>query len=310
MRALVLTDFDKSPEITDLDLPEPAEGEVRVRVHAASVNGFDLAVANGYLNGLMEHRFPVVLGKDFAGTVDAVGPGVVDYQVGDRVFGVVTKTFLGDGSFAEFVTVPTAVGIAALPESVDFVTGAALGLAGSAAIAAVAAADPQPDQSVLIVGATGGVGNQIVQLAAKAGAQVVATASSDAEQALVRDLGASTIVDYNDDVARAVRQSHPDGVDVVFHLAGDPAALLPAVRAGGRFVSTLIGSPEQLPTENATVIGVYATPDPATLDRVAAHQADGASRVEVQDTFPLDQAPNALAAFTGGSLGKLVITTA
>ena len=167
MRALVLTDFGTAPELTDLDLPEPAEGEVRVRVHAASVNGFDIAVANSYLKGMMEHRFPVVLGKDFAGTVDAVGPGVTDYQVGDRVFGAVTKPYLGDGSFAEYVTVPTAVGIAALPESIDFVTGAALGLAGSAAIAAVDAADLQPGQTVLVAGATGGVGNQVVQLAAQ-----------------------------------------------------------------------------------------------------------------------------------------------
>ena len=82
MRAFVLTDFGTTPELVDLDVPEPAEGEVRVRVHAASVNGFDIAVANSYLKGMMEHRFPVVLGKDFAGTVDAVGPGVTDYQVG------------------------------------------------------------------------------------------------------------------------------------------------------------------------------------------------------------------------------------
>ena len=130
MRALVLTDFGNSPELTDLDLPEPAEGEVRVRVRAASVNGFDIAVANSYLQGMMEHRFPVVVGKDFAGTVDAVGPGVTDYQIGDRVFGAVTKPYLGDGSFAEYVTVPTAVGIAVLPETIDFVTGAALAWPG------------------------------------------------------------------------------------------------------------------------------------------------------------------------------------
>jgi NADPH:quinone reductase len=309
MRALVLADFGTDPELTDLDQPDPAEGEVRVRVHAASVNGFDIAVANSYLQGMMEHRFPVVLGKDFAGTVDAVGPGATDFQVGDRVFGAVTKPYLGDGSFAEYVTVATAVGIAVLPESIDFVTGASLGLAGSAAIAAVDAADLQPGQTVLVAGATGGVGNKVVQLAAKAGAHVVATASTGAEQTLVRGLGASTVVDYADDVARAVRQTLPEGVDVVFHLAGDPAALLSAVRTGGRFVSTLIGSPEQLPTEDATVVGVYANPDAATLDRAAGLQVDGVTRLEVQDTFPLDQAPAALAAFTGGTLGKLVITT-
>ena len=89
----------------------------------------------------------MVPGKDFAGTVDTVGPGVTDYQIGDRVFGAVTKPYLGDGSLAEYVTVPTAVGIAVLPESIDFVTGAALGLAGSAAIAAVDAATLQPGQT-------------------------------------------------------------------------------------------------------------------------------------------------------------------
>jgi NADPH2:quinone reductase len=98
---------------------------------------------------MMEHRFPLVLGKDFAGTVDAIGDGVTGYQVGDRVFGVVMKDFLGDGSFAEYVTVPAAVGVARLPEGVAFVEGAALGLAGAAALAA--------GQTVLVAGATGGV---------------------------------------------------------------------------------------------------------------------------------------------------------
>ncbi len=133
MRAFVMTDFDAAPELTELDLPEPAEGEVRVRIRAASVNGFDLAVAAGLTKDYMEHRFPVVLGKDFAGEVDAVGAGVTDYAVGDRVFGTVTKPYVGDGSFAEYVTVPIAIGIAKLPQDVSFTEGAALGLTGAAA---------------------------------------------------------------------------------------------------------------------------------------------------------------------------------
>lgn len=91
MRSFALPAFGQSPEITEITAPEPAEGEVRVRVGAASINGFDLSVASGQLEGMMEHRFPVVMGKDFAGTIDAVGAGVAGYQVGDRVFGVVTK---------------------------------------------------------------------------------------------------------------------------------------------------------------------------------------------------------------------------
>ena len=109
IRAVVLPDFDTPPEVRQMPMPEPAEGEVRVRVHAASVNGFDLSVAGGRVKGMMEHRFPVVLGKDFAGTIDAVGASVSGFAPGERVFGVVTKAYLGDGSFGELVTVPVAV---------------------------------------------------------------------------------------------------------------------------------------------------------------------------------------------------------
>jgi NADPH:quinone reductase-like Zn-dependent oxidoreductase len=267
-------------------------------------------VASGQLKDMMEHRFPVVLGKDFAGTVDAVGPGVTEYQVGDRVFGVVMKPYLGDGSFAEYVTVPTTVGLAALPDSIDFVEGATLGVAGVTAIAATDAAELKPDHRVLVVGATGGVGNQVVQLAAKSGAHVLATAASEEERTLVSDLGAAATVDHSGDVLAAVLREHADGVDAVVHLAGDPHALLAVLRPGGRFVSTMIMSPDQLPTEDATVVAIWANPDPATLDRAAGHRVEGASRVHLQDTYPLDQAPAAFAAFTGGTLGKLVITTA
>lgn len=310
MRAFALTEFGSAPQIVDLPTPDPTEGEVRVRVHAASVNGFDLSVADGHLKDMMEHRFPVVLGKDFAGVVDVVGSGVTDFKPGDRVFGVVTKPYLGDGSFGEYVTVPTAVGIAALPDETDFVEGAALGLAGVAALSAVDAAELQPGQTVLVAGATGGVGNQVVQLAAGAGANVIATASSNDERTLVRDLGATTSVDYRGDLSAAVRETHPDGVDAVVHLAGDPADALAALRPGGRFISTRIGSPDQIPTEDSTVVAIYANPDAATLQRAASNRAEGRTTVRVQETYSIDEAPAAFAAFAAGTLGKLVITTA
>nr|MDT0665373.1 alcohol dehydrogenase catalytic domain-containing protein [Micromonospora sp. DSM 115978] len=129
------------------------------------MNGFDLSVAAGYLAGMMEHRYPLVLGKDFAGTVAAVGDGVSRFSVGDAVFGVVTKPFLGDGGFGEYVTVPEQVGIAALPEGVDLTVAGALGLAGTAAVDALDAASPQTGETVLVSGATGGVGAIAVQYA-------------------------------------------------------------------------------------------------------------------------------------------------
>ena len=291
-------------------MPEPAEGEVRVRVHAAAVNGFDVAVAGSYLKDMMEHRFPVVLGKDFAGTVDAVGAGVTDYPVGDRVFGVVTKPHLGDGSFADYVTVSTAVGLAKLPEEIDFVTGAALGLAGAAAISAVDAAAPQPGETVLVVGATGGVG-QPGRPAGREGRRPGRRHRGlGEERALVRDLGAADDRRLLRRRGRAVREAHPDGVDAVLHFAGGAADYLPVLRKGGRLASTLIMSPDQVPTEDATVIPIYANPEPAVLDRAAGHHVEGVNRTQVQRTFSLEEAQAALDTFTRGTLGKVVITLA
>lgn len=308
MRAVVLPEFGSAPALIDIDTPEPAVGEVRVRVRAAAVNGFDLAVVNGYVQGLMEHRFPVVLGKDFAGTVDAVGPGVRGYTVGDRVFGVVTKPFLGDGSFGDFVTVPVAVGLAKLPENVGFAEGAALGLAGTAAMDSLAAAGLAAGSTVLIVGATGGVGNQAIQLAAAAGVRVIATFHTAAGKAHVSTLGAAETVDYREDVAASVLALHPEGVDAVVHLAGDLVALLPVLREGGRMVSLLIGSAEQMPAGTATLVPVVANPTPDILARIAGNQAAGTTSVTIQRSYRLEDVPAALADFSAGTIGKLVIT--
>lgn len=308
MRALALAAAGAAPAVCDLPVPEPGEGEVRVRVRAASLNGFDLAVTAGHLIGTMEHRYPVVLGKDFAGTVDAVGPGVTGWVEGDRVFGVVTKAFLGDGSFGDFVTVPIAVGLARLPEVVSFIDGAALGLAGTAAALAVEGAQLSAGRSVLVVGATGGVGTQVVQLAARAGARVVATARTREEEALVTGLGAAEVVDPTGDVAAQVRALHPDGLDAVVHLAGDAAAALPVVRRGGVLVSTLISSRRQLDAPGVEVVPVYAEATSDMLDQIAADAAQGRARVAVHQVYPLDQATDALAQLAAGARGKLVLS--
>jgi NADPH:quinone reductase len=308
MKVFALQEFDRAPEVTEVDLPTPGPGEVRVRVRAASLNGFDLSVANSYLKGMMEHRFPVVLGKDFAGEVDAVGPDVEGYQVGDRIFGVVMKDALGDGSFGEYVTVPVAFGIAKLPDGIDFAEAAALGLAGTAAVDAFDAANITADQTVLVVGATGGVGQQVLQLAVRAGATVIATAHSAEEIELVTKLGAAHIVDYRGDVVEQVRALHVDGVDVVLHLAGDPAPLVAVVKPGGTLVSTMLRSAEDVPAENVKVVSIYASPSAATLDRVARHQAEKHTTVTVQRVYDLEQTGEAIEQFAAGTLGKLVIS--
>jgi NADPH:quinone reductase-like Zn-dependent oxidoreductase len=295
MRALVLNEFNTTPTVQEIDIPEPGEGEVRVKIHAAALNGFDLAVVSGYMTGWFEHRFP------------PVGPGVTDYAEGDRVFGVVTKPHLGDGSFAEYVTVPTSVGIAKLPDDVDFRRGAALGLAGSAAMACIEAADPGPGKTILVTGATGGVGNQVVQLAARAGAHVIATGCSDDECSLVESLGAAEIVDYGEDVPSAVLAKHPDGVDVVVHLAGDPGSLVRVLRQGGTLVSTLVFSTEGFPEQPGVFVPIAANPTPELLGRLADNEASRLSVVTIQRAYSLGDTASAFGDFASGTLGKLVV---
>jgi D-arabinose 1-dehydrogenase-like Zn-dependent alcohol dehydrogenase len=162
MKAIAIDDFGAPPSLHDLPVPEPGEGEVLVRVRASSVNGFDVAVAGGHLKGMTEHHFPVVLGKDFAGTVEAVGPSVQSARPGEVVFAVVIKAALG-GAFGEYVTAPEAY-TARVPAGLDLTVAGALDLAGTAALAAVDAVAPLPGETVLISGATDGVGGFAVQL--------------------------------------------------------------------------------------------------------------------------------------------------
>ncbi len=307
MKAASQPDYGAPIEIAKMPVPAPAEGEVRVRVETASVNGFDLSVAAGKVKGMMEHRFPLVLGKDFAGTIDSVGPGVTGFQPGDRVFGVVTKPYLGDGSFGEFVTVPTSIGVAHLPAGIDFQTAGALGLAGTTARLAVDAAEIKGGQRVLIVGATGGVGAIAVQLAKQAGAVVIATAHGDEAVRLVTGLGADEVVDYMQDVAEQVRAEHTEGVDVVLHFAADPMAVLPLVRSGGKFVSTMIMSPDQISTDTVTVKAIYAMPTAEVLNGLASAVAGGQLSVPIQATYSLDDVSTAFGDFAKGALGKLAV---
>src|SRR5215217_1223541 len=310
MRASVMPDFERQPTLADIPTPEAGPGQVLVRVRAASVNGIDLSIASGRLQGMLEYDFPVVLGKDFAGTVEAVGAGVTGFAAGDRVFGVVSDPSpLSSRSFAEYLAVPAGPNLTRVPEGVDFAAAGVLGLAGTAALQAVDAVAPaEAGETVLISGATGGVGAYAVQLVAARGANVIATAMSGDEEDFVRGLGASHAVDYTGDVAERVREIRPGGVEVVLHFAGDGAALGELLVEGGRLASTLIMSPDQLPVPNASVSGVFANADTATLDRLAADVVAGRLRVPIQRTYQLDELGQAMADYTAGTRGKLAVS--
>jgi NADPH:quinone reductase-like Zn-dependent oxidoreductase len=304
VKAVVTAEQGVGPEVSEVPTPQPGVGEVLVRVRASSVNGFDLSVAAGHIAGMMEHRYPVVLGKDFAGTVEAVGDGVTRFRPGDKVFGVVAKPYLGDGGFGRYVTVPEVIGIAKVPDGVDMTAAGALGLAGTAAADALAATMPQTGETVLVSGATGGVGAIAVQYAAAAGARVVATARPGGEADFVRGLGAHEVVDYTGDLDSQVRAICPGGVDVVLHFAGDGETLVAALTEKGRLASTRGYGPDRHPA----AIFIMANPTGETLDRLAADVADGKLTVPVERTYALDEVPAAFDDFTSGTRGKIAIT--
>ncbi|MEV4059976.1 NADP-dependent oxidoreductase [Nonomuraea dietziae] len=307
MRAVAFTAFGAAPEVTELPVPEPAPGEVLVQVRASSVNGFDLGVLGGFLKGVYEYEFPVVIGKDFAGVVAAVGEGVNEMAVGDEVFGVVMRPTLGQGGFAEYVAVPQSYGVARLPDGLDHARAGVLGLAGTAALNALDAVAPEAGESVLISGATGGVGALAIQLAASRGATVIATARPGAETEFVTGLGAAHAVDHAD-LAAGVRAVAPGGVHAALHLAGDGAAVADLLANGGRFASTVHFTPENAGERDLKATTVMADPNPATLALLAAEVVQGRLRVPVARVYPLEEAQRAIADFTGGTLGKLAVS--
>jgi NADPH:quinone reductase-like Zn-dependent oxidoreductase len=310
MRAVTLAAVPAAPQVTEAEAPRPLAGEVLVRVAASSVNGFDAATAAGYLQGVMEHQFPLVVGKDFAGTVTELGAGVSGFAVGEQVFGVVMKPFLGTGTLGEYVAAPVAVGLARIPAGLGVAEAGALGLAGTAALAAIEAVGPGAGETVLISGATGGVGAIAVQYALARGARVIATARPGAEADFVTEVsgGQADLVDYSGDLVGQVRALAPGGVAAALHLAGDGAQIAGLVADGGRLASTLGFSGEGLPGRDLTFLPVMAHPDAATLDRLAADAASGQIRVPVTATYSLEQAGQAFADFGSGALGKLAIT--
>jgi NADPH:quinone reductase-like Zn-dependent oxidoreductase len=308
MKAFAITARDTQPAVQDVPQPEPAPGEVLVEVEAASVNGFDLSVAAGYVWDMIPHEFPVVLGRDLVGTVTAVGDGVTTISVGDRVAGVIPGMALSPktGSLAEYVALPVDA-VAVLPEGVSTEAAATTGLAGVAALDSLDALDIQAGDTVLISGATGGVGSIALQLALAAGATVIATGRPGPEAEYVSSLGAQHVVDWSGDLAEQVKAIAPQGVDKALHAAGDPAAVGATLRPGAIVASPRSADNAQLGRDDVTAVQIMAAATGEKVARLLEHVAAGGLRVNVETTVPLDRAHEAHAAFADGTLGKVLV---
>ena len=184
----------------------------------------------------------MVLGVDGAGTVDALGEGVTRFSLGERIFGQLLLAPIGStGTYAEYVAVTAEAPLASVPEGLDLIEAAAVPTVGGTGLTLVESLEPLEDKTVLVVGAGGGVGSFATQYAVIAGARVIANVRAPAEER-VRSYGVAETIDHTTvPLAEAVRQAHPDGIDVLVDLASDAesfASLASLVRPGGAAVST------------------------------------------------------------------------
>jgi NADPH:quinone reductase-like Zn-dependent oxidoreductase len=291
-------------------VPRPGPGQIQVRIAAASINPADVVVPSGAYRDITPLEFPYVPGNDFAGTVREVGAGVTAYRPGDEVFGLAltralramagSRPSLGTGSLAEYAVFETDTPfLAHRPPGLDVAEAAALPTVGLAARALMAVADVRPGETVLVVGATGGVGTTVVPLLAGAKARVIATATA-ADADVLRGLGADELIGYDD---------FPSDVDVALNLTlpGDRlTGIAKAIRPGGRLLTITYPVPEQ----------AWLGRDDVDLRFVLDMEGKYGGMREIGDLRPtigrrytLDEGPRACTDFVHRhTTGKLIVT--
>ena len=309
MRAIGIHEFGGRDKLQLLELPEPKVPPdfVKIEIRAAGVNPVDWKIREGRSEPRFPVVFPVVPGWDAAGVVAEVGPAVTEFAQGDEVFAYCRKHFLGEGTYAEYVSVPDAA-VARKPESLSFEQAAAIPLASLTAYQALfLTAGLTAGERVLVSAAAGGVGSFAVQLAIDAGAEVIGVASEQ-HRDRVLELGAYEVIDRSRDVVEATRELVPDGVDVVFDLYGDER-LGDAVRDEGRLVS--IAAPPSYGERGVVSSYVFVRPDGEQLEELAALADDGRLLVDIAEVLPLEDAARAHELSEAGHVrGKLVLRIA
>ncbi|MET8001619.1 NADP-dependent oxidoreductase [Nonomuraea glycinis] len=321
MKAVVVNGYGPPEQfvVADIPVPRPGPGQIQVRISAAALNPTDIRLAGGAFHAQAPLAFPYVPGNDFAGTVTEVGPGVTAFQVGDEIFGEAvpralraiaspTRPSLGTGSLAEYAVFEADTPlIAHRPPAVSAEDAAALATAGLTALSLAGVARLKPDETVLVVGASGGVGMAVVPLVAAAGARVIATgATADAD--VLRDLGADEVIGYDE-------AGYPGGVDAAFNLVlpGDRlAGLARAIRSGGRLLTITYPAPSQESIGRDDVDLRYVLDLDATyggMREVGELAADGRLPATIGGRHTLDQGVQACVDFVREhTTGKIVVT--
>lgn len=330
MRAHVLEKSAKRPHLTEVARPEAGPGAVLVRTTAVSIHPVDVETATGGNAMILPLKRPFVAGVDFVGQVDAVGAGVTGFAVGDRVFGY--RGIAAHGAFAAWQAVPS-TDLAVAPDGADDVALAALPLPGLCALQAADDAKLERPGRVLVHGGAGGVGSVAVQVFARLGHEVVATASA-ADAAWVRSLGASRVIDFaaerfeaavrdvdlvldtvgGDTTARSCAVVKPGGVVASLRATPDAATMRAAGLSVPWFMAALLplmgfSVHRAARACGARLVGQVTVPSGARLARLATLARERPFDVRVHATYGFEALADAMDVLASGKArGRVIVT--
>ena len=313
MRAVALDKFGgpEALKIQNIPIPQIEAHEVLIRVEAAGIGAWDPFEREGRFVEIMGSKptFPYVLGTDGAGTIAAVGKDVDRFKEGDRVYGAELANPKG-GFYAQYAAVK-ADNVSLIPGHLTIEQAAVLPTDGLTALTGLEKAlGLKSGESLMVFGASGGIGHLALQLARRLGARVFAIASGADGVQLVRKLGADTAIDgRSDDVLSAAREFAPKGIDAALVTAGGNKTVqaLSAIRKGGRIAYPHGVMPEPTAPEGVAIEAYDGEFDPALIERLNALIDSGPFEVHVDRTYPLEEVREAHKALGEHHLGKIAL---
>lgn len=307
MKAVRIHNYGNSDvlEIEDIPVPDYADDDVLIKIHATSINPIDWKIREGYLKGMINHTLPLTLGWDVSGVVTKIGNNVKRFKIGDEVY--TRPAIERNGSYAEYIAVKENI-VDFKPKSITHLEAASIPLAGLTAwTALINTAEIQPGQKVLIHGASGGVGSLAVQIARGKGCHVIGTAS-EKNIGFVLNLGAHEAIDYrNQDFSQLLKD-----VDVVLDTIGGKTLdnSWKVLKQGGILVS-IAGKPDPETAAQYKVrsSAVFVQPDVSILEHLRNLIDTGNLRPVVGTVFTLDEIKKAHElSQSGRAKGKIVIS--
>jgi NADPH:quinone reductase len=311
MRAIAVSEYRAEAQLGEHAKPTAGPGQVLVKVQAAGMNPMDQAIANGMFSEVLPATFPLILGVDIVGAVEAVGDGPTPYSIGDRIFGQLLAPPLGSsGAYAEYAAVAADATVATVPDGLSSEVAATLPTPGVTALQLAGSLGPLAAKTIAVVGAGGVVGGFLTQLLVASGARVLAVALPP-QADRVRGHGAQEVIEATASPANGIRRAAPHGVDALIDLVNDADRLAPlaeVIRAGGTLVSTRyaadIDDLSKRDIQGVNFLVEVTTPD---LQTIAALTASGELIPPPIRSVRFEDVPGLLNAGGNGFDGKTVI---